>query len=150
MQIQVSWLGVSGQFWVSRLIPASCSLVIWNNNRMSLGACFFLQSGPLALGWKSHSNSSSHLFSQWGSLRLKVVGSWAQRDEHPTILYRVIQNLGPPAGQNEKCSINTEDSIFKCNLFKNYLELFGFPAFTNDPFFGEIKKVHFFRIFTKE
>ena len=50
----------------------------------------------------------------------------------------------PLPGQNEKCSMKTEDSIFKYNLFNNYLELFGSSALTHDPFFEEIKKSQFF------
>ena len=50
----------------------------------------------------------------------------------------------PLPGQNEKFSMKTEDSIFKYNLFKNYLELFGLSALTNDLFLGEIKKSPFF------
>ena len=40
--------------------------------------------------------------------------------------------------------MKTEDSIFKYDLFNNYLELFGSSALTQDPFFEEIKKSHFF------
>ena len=54
------------------------------------------------------------------------------------------QSAPPLPGRNKKYSMKTEDSIFKYNLFNNYLELFGFPAFTNDPFFGKIKKSPFF------
>ena len=43
--------------------------------------------------------------------------------------------------------MKTEDSIFKYNLFENYLELFGVSALTNDSFFREIKKVNFSPIF---
>ena len=40
--------------------------------------------------------------------------------------------------------MKTEDSIFKYDLFNNYLELFGSSALTQDPFFEEIKKSKLF------
>ena len=51
------------------------------------------------------------------------------------MIYRVIQNKDPPLpGRNKKYSMKTEDSIFKYNLFNNYLELFGSSAPTQYPF----------------
>ena len=66
-------------------------------------------------------------------------------------MYRVIQNSAPPPilGQNEKCSMKTEDGIFKYNLFKKYLKFFGFPILTKDPFYREIKKSPFFHFLPK-
>ena len=49
----------------------------------------------------------------------------------------------PLPGQNEKCSMKTEVSIFKYYLFINYSELFGILALTNNLFFEEIKKSQF-------
>ena len=53
----------------------------------------------------------------------------------------------PLPDRNEKCSMKTEDSIFKYHLFENYLELFGLSTLNNDPIFGEIKKCQFFANF---
>ena len=74
-----------------------------------------------------------------------------EKKSYPLYVYRVIQNKAPPPlpGQNEKCSLKTEDSIFKYNLFNNYLELFGSSALTQDPFVEEIKKSQFSQFLPK-
>ena len=56
------------------------------------------------------------------------------------MVYRVFQISAPSPmpGRNEKCTMKTEDSIFRYNIFKNYLERFGSSALNDDPFFGEI------------
>ena len=55
------------------------------------------------------------------------------------------QKSRPPlTGRNEKTSGKTEYSIFKYNLFEYYLEVFGFSALINDPFFGKVQKSPFF------
>ena len=74
-----------------------------------------------------------HLVPGWGA------GLWN------TLYIQGDQKSSPPIqGRDEKFSGKMEYSIFKYNLFKYYLELFGFSALTNDPFFREVQKRPFF------
>ena len=74
--------------------------------------------------WKSYFSSENIIF-QWTNQRRQF-----QNDQTPMYgtnlsKYRVIQNKGPPLpGRNKKYSMKSDNSIFKYNLFNNYLESF--------------------------